>query len=75
MKHFLKLIEKIEYWFNKKTNQYYWYEVIYIYSENGTTKFNFVKQIGVREMSNILDKRGIKKIEPPLHLKNGIRKS
>lgn len=51
-------------WFQKK---YHWYEVRYVYRIKNVQIFDWKTQIGLSEQNNILNKRKLKKLVPPLH--------
>ena len=55
--------------------KYYWYQVKYRYSnKNGITLFDWYSMIGLKNKSDILNTRNLKKMKPPLHKNTSVCK-
>lgn len=62
-----RCFSRFNFWWNKHSGQYHWFEVRYIYTKNGNRILDFVSQIGVRDLKTTLNKRELKKVQQPLH--------
>ena len=54
--------------------KYYWFQVRFIYSVDSRKLFDFVTEVGLESKETILQKRRIKKLTKPVHLREGIPK-
>lgn len=69
-----RCFSRFNYWWNKNSGQYYWFEVRYIYTKNGSRILDWVDKIGVRELKTTVNKRELKKIPQALHKDKRIKK-
>ena len=69
-----RCFSRFNYWWNKNSGQYYWFEVRYVYTKNGSRILDWVSQIGVRELKTTANRRELKKIPQPLHKNKQIKK-
>lgn len=68
-----RCFSRINYWLNKYSGQYHWFEVRYVYSKNGSIICDWVSQIGVREPKTTLNRRELKKIPEALHMDERVK--
>ena len=71
-----RFISRCKYLWNKRTNQYYWFQVKYTYRKSigSTPIFDWSQAIGVRELKTMYDLRALKKIPHPLHTDSSLRR-
>ena len=66
----IELVTFLQTKWSKVKTSYHWYEVKYVYKNNGHIIFDWITQIGIKNKKDLLDRRKLNKIIKPLH-KNG----
>lgn len=72
----MEILKAIKSLFQKKQEKkYHWYEAEFKYSKNGRWIFSYVTQLGLADQSTVINKRALKKIVEPVHLRKGVKSS